>query len=218
MFVFVCPVAGRATTHSHLLTESGSAQTSVQGGAGNSHGAAPGHRQEKQRSTKIPAPSKRKRYSTNSADREEFSQPEPPSQKAQIRMDSDTQNQVQVECRKTQTGDPDGIAPSRAGTRNYRIECFTHPGGAETGSSASARQYRHWIRCTTYKIRRTSGKSLELANDKGTRSHGQSRPSYGTTPTKRSSASEETKHEKSDERSIGEDPERNRLAEVSQAN
>ena len=154
--------------HSHLLTEPGSAQFTPGRGAGNSHGTA-GHRQGEERSTQVPAPTQRKRCAMNSADPRQSNSHNrnAPSQEAQICMDSDTQNQVQVECRKTQTGDSDEIA----GARNYRIECFARP-GARTGSSASAHRCRHRIRCITSKIQGTSGKGLEPTDDKGTRSHG----------------------------------------------
>ena len=53
--------------HSHLLTEPGSAQFALGRGAGNSHGTA-GHRQGEERSTKVPAPTQRKRCAMNSVD------------------------------------------------------------------------------------------------------------------------------------------------------
>lgn len=137
-------------------------------------------------------------------------------------MDSDTQNQVQVECRKAETGDSDGIIPSCARTRNHCIERFRHSCRTESGPTAPPHRCRHWIRWTIFQTRETSGQSLELANNRGTRSHGQNRSSYAIVPTKRSPvrtsqriSREETKHEKSDERFTREDPERDRLAEVS---
>jgi len=150
---------------------------------------------------------------------ENFSRTGSPSETTQICMDPDTQNQVQVECREAQAGDRDEILPNRAGTRNYRIELFRHPGSGDTESSASAPTHQHWIRrIITLQTRETSG---QYPKHKGARSHGQNWSGCGIIPTKGSSVGtpqwisrEETKHEKSDERIAGEDSERDRLAEV----